>query len=915
MLAQQIDDLIAINAVGTALEALKTSAEEISLADALRLEFKAKLNNGSYADADTLSQRAVRLSPDNPEVHRLTGFMRIVRPESGNARNSFKRAVILNPDAAASLSAMSSACRHLGRLDESLAFGNRALMADPAHPDPYSAIVATRIRNGETQDQDQNVVRAILLKPFARNLYALASHLGSQNQTIDPKLRERLLILDRGDLENQLLVNLSRAGEDDGPRGVTAGKRVAILDPANLGAYTLLKAKEHWAEYFADPIMLLRIMTVAGSPPKPLYLRATRQLNDVGRQRDAIAAIKHFRARHDPDDADLLFNLSVAYRSLKEYPEAERIARKLVNGAPDRKHGWLLLSNLLIDQNQKDKALRIIKRAVTRVTDDAALWFTYGNLALRDENYPMAVKALRKTVYWQPTWQAGYSALARAYEGLGRDGKAAKFIEYGLRLSENTFESISASAELLISAGKWKEGLIRAKQAYIIDPTRPESNDNLTNGFLHSDDVEAAHGIAKRFVLQHPKSAISQAIYSVTLARNGQPLAALKHIKAQLTEWPASTRLMKAYNIITVLSGDPEKQRPFIRSIAYLQKVSGSFTAYGMAELHHQNWGLGFDFYDSGLDQKRRGRGPRRIFEASRWHGEDLTGKTILVHTEQGVGDELMFGTLIPDLVKIADKVIIEVTPRLVPLFARSFPSCEVISWKDRKETRNRTDFDYFTPVGSIGRFTRRETKLFGRQRPYLEPDIEKARALRHKYTDGDPSVFVVGLGWQGGSVAVRSKRRSVGLDYLAPALDGMDCRIVSVQYGDVEGQIAQANKDYGTGIVFDPAVDPLKDLEASAAQIAACDLIISATNAGVHTAGALGVPCWTMVPIEADWRWTWPRSDVVWYPGMRLYRQTKFFDWDDPVNRIRSDLTDYFAADPHVRSLRAVPEPSWNWS
>lgn len=89
-------------------------------------------------------------------------------------------------------------------------------------------------------------------------------------------------------------------------------------------------------------------------------------------------------------------------------------------------------------------------------------------------------------------------------------------------------------------------------------------------------------------------------------------------------------------------------------------------------------------------------------------------------------------------------------------------------------------------------------------------------------------------------------------------------------------------------------------------AQIAAMDIVISVTNAGVHSAGALGVPCWIMVPYISDWRWTWGREDVIWYPGMRCFRQKSVGDWSDPLRQISLLLQDLLEGRVHSRHLPA---------
>lgn len=162
--------------------------------------------------------------------------------------------------------------------------------------------------------------------------------------------------------------------------------------------------------------------------------------------------------------------------------------------------------------------------------------------------------------------------------------------------------------------------------------------------------------------------------------------------------------------------------------------------------------------------------------------------------------------------------------------------------------------------------------------------------------------------------MALRRQRRSFDLRTLAPLVTDQRFKFVSVQYGDVAAEIRSVNEEFGADILYDPEVDPLRNMDLSASQIAACDLIISASNAGVHTAGALGVPCWNIVPIESDWRWTHGRTDVLWYPGMRLYRQTAWNGWDEVIERIRRDLDAVIDSGTLV-GTRHRPDPTLDWA
>jgi ADP-heptose:LPS heptosyltransferase len=146
-----------------------------------------------------------------------------------------------------------------------------------------------------------------------------------------------------------------------------------------------------------------------------------------------------------------------------------------------------------------------------------------------------------------------------------------------------------------------------------------------------------------------------------------------------------------------------------------------------------------------------------------------------------------------------------------------------------------------------------------------------------------------VGIAWH--TKADQAQGRRIDLQQLEPLLRTPDVRFVSVQYGDHRAEIAALKERCGVDILADPSVDQMKDLDGFAAQLAALDLVVTIDNSAAHFAGALGVPCWVLLPSLPEWRWQLDRPDSIWWPSLRLYRQSRRGDWSGPVARLAADL------------------------
>jgi Flp pilus assembly protein TadD len=275
------------------------------------------------------------------------------------------------------------------------------------------------------------------------------------------------------------------------------------------------------------------------------------------------------------------------------------------------------------------------------------------------------------------------------------------------------------------------------------------------------------------------------------------------------------------------------------------------------------------------------------------WGGGDLSGRAILVCAEQGIGDELMFASCLPELGIMAGRVVLECDPRLAPIFKRSFPDFFV------RGSRQDAPFDWLHeagPVdaqvmtGSLPRHLRPTLARFLRHTGYLVADPSATSRWRERFaTLGD--TLKVGIAWRGGGTPFGAAARSIALDGWAPILSVEGASFINLQHGECADEIEENRSRTGIAIRDWPDSDPLTNLDDFAAKVAALDLVIAVDNSTVHLAGALGVPVWVLLGQVPDWRWSLARDDSPWYPSVRLFRQDKAGGWEKVTQRIAQDL------------------------
>ncbi len=276
------------------------------------------------------------------------------------------------------------------------------------------------------------------------------------------------------------------------------------------------------------------------------------------------------------------------------------------------------------------------------------------------------------------------------------------------------------------------------------------------------------------------------------------------------------------------------------------------------------------------------------------WQSEPLEGKTILLLAEQGLGDQVMFASCLPDLLALKPgRVIVEAIDRVAPTLARSFPKCEIVS------TRQDPGFDWvtrlgtvdcFLPMGDLPRRFRRSHADFPAHNGYLQADPERVRHWRAKLGELGPGP-TIGVSWRGGSEATRRVIRTMDVTQLEPLTRAHAAQWVCLQYGDVGDDLARAR---AAGMTVHYWPESIKVLDEFAALITALDLVITVCNTTVHYAGALAKPVWIMAPKVPEWRYGLYSAVLPWYPSSRIYRQAEAEKWQGVLDALQRQLAQW---------------------
>lgn len=347
---------------------------------------------------------------------------------------------------------------------------------------------------------------------------------------------------------------------------------------------------------------------------------------------------------------------------------------------------------------------------------------------------------------------------------------------------------------------------------------------------------------------------------------------------------------------IHINAGTPEQGFPiFEKALSLRSDHPDAHWNRALCNLEMGKYGAGFDEYHWGF--KTGTRMMRDYNGIPFWDG--AKGKHIIVWGEQGIGDEILFASMINELVKDSASVVFDCHPRLMKLFKNSFPTVAhygtrkdaSIEWFDRHKEANAK-----ISIGDLGKFYRRDIKDFPKHNGYLKVGEERSEHFKKKLQRlGDKPK--VGISWTGGYVKTRRDHRSIPLDLWEPILK-QDADFISLQYTpEAPMTVGSVEDKLGVEIQHWSHIVNADDYHETAALINNLDLIITVNTSIHHLAGALGKKCWTMTPFAKAWRYWSPDEEnkiIPWYPSVTQYQQKELYKWEPVINRVARDLKEF---------------------
>lgn len=611
-------------------------------------------------------------------------------------------------------------------------------------------------------------------------------------------------------------------------------RQILAAYPSHPDALHLLGVLRHQRGDTDGAIALLR-QAIAAAPRAPAFHNSLGNVLRAAGDHRAAADAYRSALRIEPNTAMFHQHLGMALRDSGDKVGAERALRQAIRLDRQSVGGRLELVNLLIELERWDQAQDVISAAVRQAPGDAAVANAQGIVCA----------------------------------GQGRHEEAVAWFDRALALRPHYPTALFNKANSLKARGLYDEAVTASAEAIEQAPADTEILAYHVELLLLTKQFVAAEAGSRRLMSGAPPEA-AQAQLSL-----GRALIGLDRPKEALACFRAAAEALDtapAWHLTGLVLRDLGDWAAALVCLARATERGpsepGVQSDYGYALMANGRINEAWPYFEYRNSQTRE-----LGLETPRWDGAE-TDRTVLIHIEQGAGDVIQFARFLP-IAGAKARIVLATRPSLGRLLS-SLPNVSEIA-----TGLPIPKHDLHAPIMSLPKLLELPVERLGMDAAYLKAPDEAvnqwARRLAHLPRP------LVGVVWAGNPDYPADRQRSLSVGQIAPLISLETVNFVSLQVGSQAGQCVAQN-------VYD-AAEYLSDFSETAAALTLIDLLISVDTSVAHLAGALARPVWLLNRCDTDWRWMTGRTDSLWYPTMRIFRQPQPGDWNTVIAEVGAEL------------------------
>ena len=494
-----------------------------------------------------------------------------------------------------------------------------------------------------------------------------------------------------------------------------------------------------------------------------------------------------------------------------------------------------------------------LRKMIVNYPQTSILFNILGIVLQKKGFFEDALDNFKRATDIQPNFDHAHNNMGNVLKHISKFKEAVISYKKAIEINPRYAEAYSNLGNALKELGQLSDSIDSHQQAIKLNPNYAEGYSNLGNALFELASFQEAADNHRLAIKLNPN-------YAEAYSNLGNALGEMGQFEEAITNYRHSLKL------------NPEYKESILNE-----------SLIGLAQGKFETSWKGYEsrFYKKELNLMR--------YEIEKiWDGNYLDG-TLLVWGEQGIGDHILFGSMLNDLKKYAKNIVLEIDKRLVNLFKNYFKKINFSNIKviclEKKSTEN---FDKHIAIGSLGQYLRKNKEAF-KTTPinYLVVSTQKIKELKRKFFLDKK--IKIGISWK--TLNKKQQFRNIDIEQMLPILNKPDCDFINLQFGETKDDLKRLKSKHGINIRNISEIDNFKDIENLAALINCLDLVITIQNSTAHLSAALGKETWIMLTKNSRWHWTMNEEKSLWYPKAKLFQQDQLGNWNKVINDVSMNL------------------------
>jgi len=600
--------------------------------------------------------------------------------------------------------------------------------------------------------------------------------------------------------------------------------------------------------------------------------------------------------RHAKDRPSYDIHSAIALHRAGRLQEAEVAYQYLLRQASHNFDVHHMYALFLWDAGRKNDALHQFKKTIQLDPKFAPALYNFGCLLIETENYKEAIDSLSQAITLSPHSDQLYLARGNAYRYLREFDEAAKNYRNAIALNPRFTEAWSNLGYVLNQLHDYQEALDAYQNALQIESDRYEIYINQANALRALNRYDEALICCKKAEeLSQRKQSLVKHTETVDIIINKAK------IYQDLNDHDEALQILEQYpnkdiKILTLKANILRDTKQFEQATKIYEDCLSLDPDDANANWHKSLMDLSLGKFEDGWN------GYEYRYNVDGFHTtsgglksipenlikkfptiNDVANRDVFVIPEQGIGDQVMFLSILPDLQSVAKKITCQVDDRLIKIFSNSFSAIDFVTKQESFSTQFLREH-IFIRMGSLPFIFRKSIKNFNGL-PYLTPTVEsvlKFKSLIENLQKNEKPK--IAISWKGGTSLSRAKDRSIELKSLLKIFElKKDVNLYCIQHGNIADEFRDIRKEYQLDLHILPS-ESLKDIDHLCGLIENMNYVVSVQNTNVHLSGALGKKCFALINSNPEWRYGISGDELPWYKSVKLIRQDLPGDWEQII-------------------------------